>query len=300
MAFLSGIRKVFIPAPAKVNLFLSILGKRDDGFHELLTILAKLKLHDLISLEFNEKDNVTEISCPGFPEIENSQNLAVRIVDLWRLATGINRGVRIVIDKHIPMEAGLGGGSSDAVATLIGLNSLVEKKLKPEELLEIASAIGSDCPSFLIPGVCVASGRGEVAREGRVSSLNSVSGKRLLLFKPNCGFSTAEIYGNLEASVFSFSNREDAVKKMTDWEVGEGILRTLMQNDLEEPVLKKYLFMEAMFEELKEKFKLSPMLCGSGSCCFSLIPETFDINPVRRHIEKSWGEKVFITETQFV
>ena len=300
MTLLSGIRKVFIPAPAKVNLFLSVLGKREDGFHQLLTVLAKLKLHDLVSLELTEKDNVTEIFCPGFSIIENSQNLAVRIVDHWRLATGINHGVRIVINKNIPMQAGLGGGSSDAVATLLGLNFLMKKKLKLEELQEIASAVGSDCPSFLIPGVCVASGRGEIVRGSGVPLLSSVSSKKVLLFKPHCGFSTAETYGNLKSSDFSYSNEEDAGKKISNWERGDIDLLTLMQNDLEVPVSQKYLFVEAMFEALKEKFQLHAMLCGSGSCCFAPIPDNLDLIPIRRFIEESWGDKIFITETQFV
>ena len=165
MQVLSGIRKVFVPAPAKVNLFLAVTGKREDGFHELLSVLVKLKLQDLVTLEFNTQPGSTVLLCPGFSELENSQNLAVRMVDFWRENTGNDFGITISIDKQIPIQAGLGGGSSDGVATLLGLNALMQKKLNLNELMEIASQVGSDCPSFLLRDLCIASGRGEHVKE---------------------------------------------------------------------------------------------------------------------------------------
>ena len=299
MQVLSGIRKVFVPAPAKVNLFLAVTGKREDGFHELLSVLVKLKLQDLVTLEFNTQPGSTVLLCPGFSELENSQNLAVRMVDFWREKTGNDFGITISIDKQIPIQAGLGGGSSDGVATLLGLNALMQKKLNLNELMEIASQVGSDCPSFLLRDLCIASGRGEHVKElGLESKQNKVSGKKLLLFKPTFGFSTAEIYGSLKSSDFSIC-KENVISKIAKWEKGEISLSDFMHNDLEGPVFRKFIFIEALFKELKDRFQVKPLVSGSGSSCFVPIPENLDTSPIKDFILESWGHEIFLHETYF-
>ena len=118
MSLLTGARNVCVPAPAKINLFLSVGEKREDGFHELRTVMAKVRLFDHVMIEKSADNGAVEVSCPDFPEIENENNLAVKMVNHWRSFTGFDDGIRISLTKNIPMEAGLGGGSSDAVATL--------------------------------------------------------------------------------------------------------------------------------------------------------------------------------------
>ena len=106
MSLLSGICKVCVPAPAKINLFLSVGGKRSDGFHEIRSVLAKVQLYDLVTIRKTEEKGKTTISCPGNVEIANNQNLAVQMVDIWRSATGFEGGIDISIDKRIPIQAG--------------------------------------------------------------------------------------------------------------------------------------------------------------------------------------------------
>ena len=221
MSFLTGIRKVCIPAPAKINLFLSIEGKRDDGFHELQTILAKVQLYDLVEIELSDNIDGVEITCPGFLKLENEGNLAIEMANNWLERTGLQKGIKISIEKNIPMEAGLGGGSSDAVATLIGLNALSEVKMTFEEMHSLCTKVGSDCPSFLISGICAANGRGEKIREVNPLIRNKVSGKRILLFKPPCGFSTAEIYGMFQKEDIFFNDRAKIESRIKDWEAGK-------------------------------------------------------------------------------
>ena len=109
MSLLSGICKVCVPAPAKINLFLSVGGKRTDGFHELRTVLAKVQLYDLVTISKTEKQEVQPFHVRNI-EIANEQNLAVQMVNYWRTVTGCEDGIDLVIEKNIPMQAGLGGG----------------------------------------------------------------------------------------------------------------------------------------------------------------------------------------------
>ena len=300
MFLLSGICKVCVPAPAKINLFLSVGEKRTDNFHEVRTVLAKVQLYDLVTIRKGTEKGSTTISCPGNIEIANEHNLAVKMINLWRSATGIEDGIDLLIEKKIPMQAGLGGGSSDAVSTLIGLNLLSHKKLSFDELLGLSARVGSDCASFLFQGACVASGRGEKIREVKPDASKKISGNRVLLFKPSCGFSTADIYGRYQVgdSLFPQTNQMD--ERIGHWESGQLSLIDLMYNDLSSPVLKKFIFITALFRELRERFKLNPMISGSGSCCFFIIPEGFNIEPVKQLIFDSWGEDIFLTETNLL
>ena len=300
MSLLSGICKVCVPAPAKINLFLSVGGKRSDGFHEIRSVLAKVQLYDLVTIRKTEEKGKTTISCPGNVEIANNQNLAVQMVDNWRSATGFEGGIDISIDKKIPIQAGLGGGSSDAVSTLIGLNLFSQKKLNFEELHELSSRVGSDCPSFLLPGTCAASGRGENIREIKPSASEMISGKRILLFKPSCGFSTADIYEHYEVRESPFADSDQMDRQIRNWESGQLSLIDLMHNDLSRPVLEKFIFITVLFEELRERFKLNPMVSGSGSCCFLMIPEGCDLEPIKQLIRDSWGEDIFLTEAKLL
>ena len=300
MSFLTGIRKVCIPAPAKINLFLSIEGKRGDGFHELQTILAKVQLYDLVEIEIADNNHGTGISCPGFSELENEENLAFKMANIWLEQTGLKKGIKISIDKNIPMEAGLGGGSSDAVATLIGLNALSEVKLSFEEMHGLCTNVGSDCPSFLISGICAASGRGEEIREVNPLISKKVSGKRILLFKPPCGFSTADIYGMFQKEDMLFNERTKIESRIKDWEAGKLSLSEFIHNDLANPVYRKYLFVPALFDEITEKFSLKPMVSGSGSCCYLFPSEEMNLEPVRKSIRAAWGNDAFLKETRIV
>ena len=280
MSFLTGIRKVCIPAPAKINLFLSIEGKRDDGFHELQTILAKVQLYDLVEIELSDNINGIEITCPGFLKLENEGNLAIKMANNW-LSDRLTKGNQNFHRKKHSHGSRFGGGSSDAVATLIGLNALSEVKMTFEEMHSLCTKVGSDCPSFLISGICAANGRGEKIREVNPLIRNKVSGKRILLFKPPCGFSTAEIYGMFQKEDIFFNDRAKIESRIKDWEAGKLSLSKFIHNDLSAPVYRKYLFIPVLFEEIIQRFSLNPMVSGSGSCCFLLVPEEMELEPVQ-------------------
>ena len=164
MSLKNAIQQVSVPAPAKVNLYLAVLGKRKDDYHDIVSVLAKLNLYDIVTVEQYGEENFLSCNCLSSPSLKSVRNLAEDAVMIWRKFTGEKNGIRIVINKKIPLEAGLGGGSSDAVAALLGLNAMMKVPLSQKELIYIAAQIGSDCPSFLLSGLCVATGRGEDIR----------------------------------------------------------------------------------------------------------------------------------------
>ena len=140
--------QINIFAPAKINLFLAVTGRREDGFHELTTILAKLSIGDSLKIQRVEGNHNIQLQCPGFDNLQNEKNLAYQAVKLWFHKTGENWAVEILLNKEIPPMSGLGGGSSDAVSALIAINELGDNKLSHNKLYELATEIGSDCPSF--------------------------------------------------------------------------------------------------------------------------------------------------------
>ena len=148
---------ITVRAHAKINLTLEVLGRRDDGYHDIASILQTVSLHD--TLTFEEADDIT-LDCDR-ADLVTRDNLALRAANLLREATGVLRGTAIGLRKNIPVAAGLGGGSSDAAATLLALNRLWGLELTREDLLPLAARIGSDVPFFLFGGTGRVFGRGE-------------------------------------------------------------------------------------------------------------------------------------------
>jgi 4-diphosphocytidyl-2-C-methyl-D-erythritol kinase len=182
---------VEVLAPAKLNLFLEVLGRRPDGYHELESLMVAVSLHD--TLTFTD-DPTGEISLrcnePTLPV--GSDNLVVKAADRLKAAANSTRGARIVLEKAIPAQAGLAGGSSDAAATLAALNSLWDLQMPPEQLDVLAGEIGSDVTFFAHTPAAVCRGRGE-----RVESVSLMDTYHFVLVCPPVGMSTAEVYRHL-------------------------------------------------------------------------------------------------------
>jgi len=289
----TAIRSISIPAPAKVNLNLAVIGPRPDGFHEVVTLMSKINLYDLVTLERTENKAETSCICEGAPELNGEKNLAWQAVELWRKETEDETGFRITIKKRIPSMAGLGGGSSNAVAVLKALNLWSIAPLTFEKLKEISSQLGSDCPSFLVDGACVATGRGENVRPLNKKASDHLVGKRLFLFKPPLGFSTGAIYAGLSKRKDAYSSKESAEKRIQALEENEISISDFISNDLEQVVLDKYCFIKPLFDLLFDHFGICPMLSGSGSCCFAFVPEECRLDKVIDCVNEAWGDNVF-------
>src|ERR1700732_4595994 len=167
-------------APAKINLSLRVLGKRPDGFHEIETLIAPISLYDKIEVE--KQSRWVDFSCDDPTLSTGDDNLVVRAANLFLEHAKIKSGVSIKLEKKIPHGAGLGGGSSDAAATLRALNELFETKLPREELAQLGSTIGSDVPFFFFESAAICKGRGEIVEPTKLKKKLSI-----LLLKPAFG-----------------------------------------------------------------------------------------------------------------
>src|SRR2546430_2229029 len=182
-----------ILAPAKINLSLRVLGKRPDGFHEIETLIAPISLYDKIDIE--KQNRWIDFSCDDPTLSTGDDNLVVRAAKAFFEKAKIKSGVSIKLEKKIPHGAGLGGGSSDAAATLKALNQLFEAKLSREELAKLGSTIGSDVAFFLFGSAALCKGRGEIVEPTRLKKKLS-----LLLLKPAFGVSSAWAYSRWKDS----------------------------------------------------------------------------------------------------
>ena len=191
-----------VTAAAKVNLSLEVLGKRADGYHELATVMQAVDLADRLVLEDAEELTLTS-SSPGIPT--DAGNLALRAAVALREAAKADRGVHIRLDKRIPVAAGLGGGSSDAAAVLLGLNRLWALRWPLARLTEVAVTLGMDVPFFLRGGVALGTGRGE--------TLTSIGGMplALVLVNPGTSLSTAAVYGRVTPAMYSSGRHAQAM-----------------------------------------------------------------------------------------
>lgn len=177
-----------VNAYAKVNLFLRVLGLRDDGYHEIDTLMVPISLADRVLVELAGPGKIT-VRCPGCPELDGRENLAWHAAELFRRRAGSKRGIRVEIEKNIPVAAGLGGGSSDAAAVLRALYRLFGHPFDKKELFTMAERLGSDVPFFLHSGPCRATGRGTDCRP-----VSGLAPAWLVLAVAPFPLSTAEVY----------------------------------------------------------------------------------------------------------
>ncbi len=192
---------IIIRCPAKLNLFLEVLGKRADGFHDLDTVMQAIGLCDELRITPGEEGEGLSLACSDASLPTDSRNLVLRAALALRERTGCRRGARLSLTKRIPMQAGLGGGSSDAAGALVGLNAAWGLGLSREELRQVAATVGSDVAFFLYGGTARCTGRGEV-----VEPVPAPAVFHYVLVCPNVGVSTADAYGRLGALTRELSN----------------------------------------------------------------------------------------------
>lgn len=249
-----------VAAPAKLNLFLRVLGKREDGFHEIDTIMVRLPgLAD--ELEFSEGEDF-HFACddPTIPTDE--RNLVVRAVRAYESAAGIQNQWSIFLKKNIPHGAGLAGGSSDAASTLITLNLLYDFKLSVQQLHEIAASLGSDIPFFLTNGSARCTGRGEI-----ISPIPSPPSLPVLLLKPAFSVQTPDAFSRWKQS-FEIPGVHYQSQEL------RGIS---LVNDLERPVFQKHRFLAELKQWLLARRETrAAMMSGSGATVFAVLQDGVD------------------------
>jgi 4-diphosphocytidyl-2-C-methyl-D-erythritol kinase len=249
-----------LSAAAKVNLALEVLHRRSDGYHELATVLQAVDLSDRLVLEDADQVDL-RTSSPAVPT--DATNLAVRAALALAEAAGSRRGVRITLDKRIPVAAGLGGGSTDAAAVLVGLNRLWGLRWSAARLDEVAVTLGMDVPFFLRGGAALATGRGERLTRLAGSTL------ALVLVNPRVGASTAEVYGRLTPATYSDGSRTRALVTALRSHRPARIAATLY-NGLEGAVAPAYPQVGQMEAALRAAGALGAAMSGSGPTVFGV------------------------------
>lgn len=242
-------------APAKLNLSLRVLGKRDDGFHEIETLMVKLPgLAD--QLDFQEAANFS-FRCDDLSLPNDESNLVVKAVRAFQTATGLACCYSLNLKKSIPHGAGLGGGSSDAAATLLGLNQLNGHPLTVDALMKLAETLGSDLPFFLRSGAAFCTGRGE-----KIEQIPSPPIMRVMLFKPGFGVATPDAYGRWLNS----TELPDITYK------SQNVADLSLFNDLERPVFQKHRFLAELKQWLLTRREtVGALMSGSGSTVFAIL-----------------------------
>ena len=265
-------------AAAKVNLTLEVLGKRADGYHEIATVMQAVDLSDRITLD-DADDLELRSSIPDLPT--DTRNLALRAAAALREAAAIEAGVRITLDKRIPVAAGLGGGSTDAAGVLLGLNRLWRLRWPLERLTEVAATLGSDVPFFLHGGVAVGTGRGEQVQPMKGRSL------ALVLVNPKVPASTAEMYARLTPAMYSDGGATKALAgRLTR---GAPRIAASLYNGMEAAAAGVFPQIAQMRAALLAAGALGALMSGSGPTVFGVARSYEQARQIRSRVARgSW------------
>jgi 4-diphosphocytidyl-2-C-methyl-D-erythritol kinase len=268
-----------VSAPAKINFSLKILRRRNDGFHEIETIIAPISLCDEIKIERKESGQGIEFHCddPSVPLGED--NLVVRAAKGFFAATNLNPAVSIELKKKIPHGAGLGGGSSDAATTLLALNQLFETNLTREELAKLGSTIGSDIPFFIFESAALCRGRGELVAPAKLPEPLSI-----LLLKPDFVVPTA----------WAYSRWQDSREIPGVSYAAQDFAGQIFVNDLERPVFEKFIFLAQLKMWLLSQPEVgAALMSGSGSAVFAVLRDEQNANAVAERARKQLDRELW-------
>ena len=251
-----------ILSPAKINLFLLITEKRSDGYHNLASLMCCIKLYDTVLLTFGSKSTTVSCAHPDVPEDET--NLAFKAVDIFQKALGGYNGIKIIIEKKIPVAAGLGGGSSNAAAVLLGLNRHYGYPFPKDDLMKMGLSIGADVPFFIYKKPVIASGVGE-----KLKDYHGLQNLKVLLVFPGFGVSTPQVYKSLNLGLTKCKKK---LKKFLLNHLNFDP-RYHLCNDLEPIVATRYPVISSTKEALLDLGAIGALMSGSGPTVFGLFSD---------------------------
>jgi 4-diphosphocytidyl-2-C-methyl-D-erythritol kinase len=286
--------KLEATAHAKVNLHLRIRGRRSDGYHELSTLLQTVDLSDRVRAGSAPRRIIELVVTPPGAVTAAEHNLVVRAARALQRFTGVERGATLELSKRIPVGAGLGGGSSDAAATLVLLDALWELNLTPPELMEVAAKLGSDVPFFLVGGLALATGRGESVRE-----LPDLPAFGLVVCTPPIEVSTREVYDRYSARPRLTSPKSNARVEAFVADAKDG--RTTappwqeLENDLEPIVIENWPEAGRAVAALRSVDPLLAAITGSGASSFAVFPNLETARVAAAELKGNWS--VYVTST---
>lgn len=295
-------KSIQLLSPAKINLSLEI-GQPAEGasFHPLVSLVAPLDWGDSIKLSWDPEgteSNQLEINHPDLRD--PSKNLAIRAAESFRTIWPFRGSLLIHIDKRIPTGAGLGGGSSNAATvlrSLARLTGLVGEDSR--ELLEVAAALGSDCPLFLLDGPSLMQGRGEQLKPLDSKAKGLLKGLHVLLIVPSFSIGTSEAYSALRNNPRYYSDLSEALKTYESWKTGKIPLEALCRNTFSQWLWHKFLFYPTLDEDLRIQLKTPLFLSGSGSCCYVIIRNENSLQLLENVVKNAIGSHGFTVAASF-
>ncbi len=270
---------VTIKAPAKINLVLDTMYKREDGFHEVEMIMTTVDLADYITVKELATNKIV-IKSDQYQVPLNENNLAYKAAQLFKDHFNVKKGVEIFIKKKIPVAAGLAGGSSDAAATLKALKELWNINCTVDELASLGEKLGSDIPFCVYGGTALATGRGEV-----IKPIPSPPKCWVILVKPRIGVSTKEVYGALDAKNASHPNVSAMLESIYAQDFN-GVCENI-GNTLEDVTLKKYPVVSEIKNKLIQFGADAVLMSGSGPTVFALVRKEYKLKRIINSINGS-------------
>ena len=282
-------KKIVEKSYAKINIALNVVNKREDGYHELDMVMLPLKLHDslMISELVGKKDNF--VIMDDFTFYIGDNNIAHKALDILEANYNLKgKKFKIIIHKNIPMKAGMGGGSSNAAATLKGINKYMKLNISKEDLFEMSKSLGSDVPFFVesVPARC--KGRGEI-----ITPITVKNKYHCLIVKPEGGCSTKVIYDAFDQDPqYDICNIENVIKALEEGD--DDLLADSIGNSLQFAAIKEVPEIEQVINKLKEEGLKIVMMTGSGSAVFALSTDAKLI----KHVAKKFEDKYQVEVTE--
>ncbi len=283
-------KQIKLKAYAKINLGLDVLRKREDGYHEVRMIMQTVRLFDRLTMSKIRKNHIyLETNLTFLPTDE--RNIVYRAVKMIKEDFGITDGLRIELDKKIPVCAGMAGGSTDAAAALVGMNKLFQLKLSEKQLMEYGVKLGADVPYCIMKGTALSEGIGE-----KLSRLSPMPDCYILIVKPNINVSTKFVYENLNLPDLESHPDIDLLIQAIE----KKDLHTLasnLGNVLESVTVKRYPVIEEIKQAMVAKGALGALMSGSGPTVFGLFDSEAKVREAYREMRKiQAARQVYITE----
>lgn len=270
---------VTLKALAKINLGLDVLGKRDNGYHDVRMVMQTIYLYDNVTLSKTEEAGIQlEANLFYLPVDEN--NIAYKAAKMLMDEFDIKKGVRITLEKHIPVAAGMAGGSSNAAAVLVGMNRLFSLGLSLEELMERGVALGADVPYCVMRGTVLAEGIGEI-----LTPLPPLPKCYVLIAKPGISVSTKVVYEKLDAEIIPDHPDIDGILEGLENQDLKQVAAS-MGNVLERVTIQNYPVIEKIKNAMKEAGALNAMMSGSGPTVFGIFEDRKTAKDAQQKIQK--------------
>jgi 4-diphosphocytidyl-2-C-methyl-D-erythritol kinase len=265
--------------PAKINLWLEVVRKREDGFHDISSLMLPVSVFDRLRLEVRPGDGEISMTCDSAEIPADERNLAWRAARLYLENSGKKAAIHIDLEKHIPSAAGLGGGSSDAGGVLVALNSFFENAIVPADLKKLALRLGADVPFFLHSRPALATGVGE-----NLEFANGVPSYPLVLIKPPVVVPTGWVYQNLKLTKTVSKIKLDNLS-MEPWQI-----RDVIENDLESVTVPRYPVIAGIKRWLIGQGALAASMSGSGPTVFGVFSSRQEAAAAETVAKEYWPE----------